>query len=81
MKFRDLMLAFPDIQFYKPSPDLAPWHVQARVADTLVNFYPHKLVAYVDGDKKKYEGFHAIRRLIEEHLHPFDLVIPFHEGD
>lgn len=38
-----------DLDPWQPSPDAAPWHVQAKVNGVLVNFWPHKNKMQVDG--------------------------------
>ena len=42
--FRGLMARFPEIVFYLPSPEKAPWHVQCQIGDdspAVLNFWPH----------------------------------------
>lgn len=69
--FDDMIKDFPDIHFFQPSPDKAPWHVQAifdmGVAEEpiVLNFWPHK----TKGQRQPMpavEGGNAIRMLIVE---------------
>ena len=42
--FRGLMARFPQVTFYLPSPEKAPWHVQCQIGDenpAVLNFWPH----------------------------------------
>lgn len=45
--FRELTYRFPQLEFYQPSPEKAPWHVQTIVGYELagtsitINFWPH----------------------------------------
>lgn len=72
-RFDDLTRQYPQIRFFQPSPDKAPWHVQAIIdaADNELielNFWPHK----VKGARRpmpSVEGFPAIRELIEDAIH------------
>lgn len=73
---------YPDIRFFQPSPQKAPWHVQA-VLDAnddepiVLNFWPHKL----KGQRQpmpSLEGEAALRSIIDEALkdaaeEPFDV--------
>lgn len=71
----------PPSRFFQPSPQKAPWHVQAVIdlgGDVqLINFWPHKMKGQRDG-YKPVEGEHAIRGIIEQalvdagHDHDFD---------
>lgn len=36
------------INFYFPNYDAAPWQVQCKINDTVINFWPHKLKAHVE---------------------------------
>lgn len=44
-EFAQLVSEFPDLTFFWPSPDDAPWHVQCRIGDDdgaiIINFWPH----------------------------------------
>lgn len=59
------------IDFFQPSPERAPWHVQGRVKPgalrsgytPLVNLWPHRGVAHVQG-RASVEGEAAIRELL-----------------
>lgn len=73
----------PSIRFFQPSPDKAPWHIQA-ILETLsaepivLNFWPHK----AKGQRQPMpavEGFAAIRAMIDEAIldaqePPFDVI-------
>lgn len=44
--FQSLMAEYPDIEFFKPSPENAPWHVQCKIdhgdgEPIIINFWPH----------------------------------------
>lgn len=64
--FRRLVAEF-GLQPWQPSPERAPWHVQARVgpAEVLVNFWPHNGKAQRDGCMSVM-GESAIRDLLGE---------------
>ena len=65
--FRGLMARFPQIEFFQPSPEKAPWHVQANICGTVLNFWPHTAKA-----QREYcpsvVGWAAAEVLIEETL-------------
>lgn len=67
-EFDDLIRTYPDIHFFQPSPDKAPWHVQAAIdtgGDNIVlNFWPHKMKGNRDGSHSV-EGGLALRALID----------------
>lgn len=68
--FHDLTQQYPNIRFFQPSPDKAPWHVQAILdaadgAPIVLNFWPHKEKAQRQGCMSL-EGRHAARSVIEE---------------
>jgi len=82
-KFDAVIEYYPDIRFFQPSPDKAPWHVQAILpiedAETIIlNFWPHK----AKSQRKPMcavEGFAAMRALINEAIadageEPFDVI-------
>lgn len=58
--FQSIVEDYPSIHFFQPSPDKAPWHVQAFLADGEIelNFWPHKIkgqrrpMASVEGEGK-----------------------------
>jgi hypothetical protein len=67
--FRAIMADYSGcMRFYQPSPERAPWHVQARVLDgaradgytPLINFWPHRNRAQPEGETSV-EGEEAIR--------------------
>lgn len=71
-QFDDLTRQYPNIRFFQPSPDKAPWHVQAVLdaADgvpLVLNFWPHKEKAQRQGDVS-IEGRAAARTVIEAAL-------------
>lgn len=46
-QFQHVVDCYPNIRFFQPSPDKAPWHVQALLDDGSdepieLNFWPHK---------------------------------------
>lgn len=80
--FERVVNEFPDLHPFQPSPNKAPWHVQA-VIDlcknvVILNFWPHTGKAQVEG-QKSVEGEDAIRVLIGEAFidaaeEPFDVI-------
>lgn len=47
--FEDLMQQHPDLEFFQPNPEKAPWHVQCRVGNgVLINFWPHVRKAMIN---------------------------------
>jgi len=82
-KFRAFMDRNPSVSFYKPSPDKAPWHVQARFeaddgAPIVVNFWPHKAKSQRDGCHAL-EGWDAAQSVLDEAVadslaEPFDVI-------
>lgn len=81
-EFEDLTRDYPNIRFFQPSPDRAPWHVQAILdapdEPIELNFWPHK----AKGQRKPLAsivGFAAIRAMIDEAIldaqePPFDVI-------
>lgn len=82
--FQKLVQSYPQVLFFQPSPDKAPWHVQAVFntanSDPIVlNFWPHK-----DKGQRQpmpaVEGIDALFRLVEEAIkdaeteEPFDVI-------
>ena len=82
--FQDLIREFPELRFFQPSPEHAPWHIQC-VLDAghgeepiILNFWPHKN----KGQRQPMPaviGIPAIRALIEEAVadandEPFDVI-------
>lgn len=39
--FRGLVARFPQVGFFQPSPEKAPWHVQCQIEGIFLNFWPH----------------------------------------
>ena len=77
--FQAIVEAYPDIRFFQPSPDKAPWHVQAILdEDVELNFWPHKM----KGQRKprpSVVGHIAICQIIDEAIadaaeEPFDVI-------
>lgn len=71
-RFDELTQQYVNIRFFQPSPDKAPWHVQAVLdaADgvpIVLNFWPHKQKAQRQGSYSE-EGDNAARSVIEEAL-------------
>lgn len=76
-EFLELMEEFPDVDFFQPNREKAPWHVQAILEaepePIELNFWPHKL----KGQRrplKAVEGADAIRDLIQEAI--IDAITP-----
>jgi hypothetical protein len=70
--FDEITRQYPKIHFFQPSPDKAPWHVQAILdaADgvpIVLNFWPHKAKASRQGSFAL-EGQTAARDTIEDAL-------------
>ncbi len=81
--FDDIVASYPNLKFYQPAPDKAPWHVQCVLDvegedDIVLNFWPHKM----KGQRQPLhavEGVAAMHALIEEALRdqadePFDVI-------
>ena len=77
--FQRIVDSYPDLRFFQPSPQKAPWHVQCILADDIeLNFWPHKL----KGQRRhlpSVEGAHAIFEIIDEAISdaiagPFDVI-------
>jgi hypothetical protein len=65
--FETFMRRFHWVEFIQPSPEKAPWHVQAwiRCANNyvvIVNFWPHKLKGQYDG--QAVEGMDALAKML-----------------
>jgi hypothetical protein len=73
--FEELVVQNPDVGFFQPHPDRAPWHVQAVVNEVLINFWPHKLKGCFEGTRAM-AGMTALRDLIlqAKNEEPFDVV-------
>lgn len=59
--FREFMAAYPDVRFFHPSFEKAPWHVIAEVpgADGVTrraHFWPHKMKACPEDGDGRPEG-------------------------
>ena len=81
--FDEMTRDFPFVRFFQPSPDKAPWHLQAIFdcgageEPIVLNFWPHKN----KGQRQPLpaiEGINAIRDLINEAIEdaneePFDV--------
>ena len=71
---------YPTLTFFKPS-EKAPWHIQAELNGQLLNFWPTKNRASIEGEKAV-EGYKAICAKIDEaaNENPDDWN-PIDEGD
>lgn len=56
-----------EVDFFRPNPALAPWHWQAVVGGTVINFWPHKLKVQVDG-KKAQQGIRAMQKALDDEM-------------
>lgn len=79
--FAAIVQDHPQIRFFQPSPEKAPWHVQAIIDDGSddpieLNFWPHKAKAQRK-PLKSVEGLANIRALIREALADADAFRPF----
>lgn len=63
--FRRMMEAMPHVTFKHANYRAAPWHIQARVNNVTINFWPHLLKGNFEG-ARAVEGIHALQRLIRE---------------
>ncbi len=70
-EFREIAERFPWLEFKQPSPEKAPWHVQATIScgegmdGIVLNFWPHTGKAQRDGCASV-RGLEAIRLMIAE---------------
>lgn len=71
-QFRKIMNEFPQVSFYWPQYDAAPWHVQAEINGEKYSFWPHVMKANKDGCLSV-EGAMRVRLLIEEALKDDDI--------
>lgn len=79
--FQRVVKDFPDLQFFRPSPDKAPWHVQCVIdgpSPQVINFWPHMLKGQRDGFRAV-TGEPAIRAIIQVAIkaakaEPFDVI-------
>lgn len=82
-EFEQIVASYPDIHFFQPSPDKAPWHVQAILDNgdgepIELNFWPHKLKGQ-RRPRPSVEGASAIYDIIDEAIadaaeEPFDVI-------
>ena len=72
--FKDIMRSFPQLRFFWPNYMMSPWHVQTRIGDEKLNFWPHVLKANVSGSLSV-EGAMRIRLLIENELKNDDIIL------
>lgn len=65
-------------ELFWPNYQKAPWHMQMRIGDSVINFWPHKLKAHVSYESTTANGIEEIaallRRVQEETEVDFDLV-------
>lgn len=65
--FYDLMESFPEIEFFQPAPEKAPWHVQCFLDNgELVNFWPHAVKAMAQCEPPVTVGKSNIKKLIRK---------------
>lgn len=69
-EFRKLMAEYPWIEFFRPSPFSAPWHIKCVIGrvgsgEIHVNFWPHVAKAHRDGHKGV-QGWKSIRAMLEQ---------------
>jgi hypothetical protein len=58
-----------EIEFYWPNRVASPWHVQCRLNDVVLNFWPHLLKGQWPGEKAL-NGVKAMHKLIDRaHMH------------
>ena len=57
------------LQFYFPNYDAAPWQVQCKIGDTVINFWPHKEKAHIEYTPgPAAEGMSSVQELINKTL-------------
>lgn len=83
--FHDFMAAYPDVRFFQPSPEKAPWHVIAEVPGADGNtrrahFWPHKMKCSPEADNGRpltsrvgIEAMHEVIALCRTAPDPADL--------
>lgn len=73
--FKKFVAQNPTVEFFQPQPLKAPWHVQAIVEGTFINFWPHRLKVQVDGQRAK-KGLKAMRQAVAEAMEDkrFDVI-------
>lgn len=65
--FIDLMDKFPDMEFFQPSPEKAPWHVQCRLDNgELMDFWPHVQKAMIHDEPPVVKWPDEIEVLVHE---------------
>lgn len=65
--FLDLQLRHPELEFFHPNRELAPWHIQARLDNgELLNFWPHKVKGMIQDRPPVRVGIDAIEEMIAE---------------
>ena len=62
-QFERLMAMNNDVEFWQPRPLEAPWHVQAQVNGTIMNFWPHLLKGNIGGEAAVV-GYRKLQSLI-----------------
>ena len=68
------------INFYFPNYEQAPWQVQCKIGQSVINFWPHKLKAHIEyapGPAK--EGWYPVKKLINDVI--LDSNFEMHEDD
>jgi len=57
------------LHFYFPNYDAAPWQVQCKIGDTVINFWPHKEKAHIEYTPgPAAEGMSSVQELINKTL-------------
>jgi hypothetical protein len=65
--FEQFMDRYREVEFFQPAPEVAPWHVQARLDNgVLINFWPHVVKAMIENDPPVRKGIAAIDILMHE---------------
>jgi hypothetical protein len=86
--FEQIISQYPQLHFFQPSPEKAPWHVQVIMDSDAgregeLNFWPHKLkVSYRGPSKSGVAAIHeaineAINDVIQSSRGDFDLIERF----
>jgi hypothetical protein len=73
--FRKFMRGTPQLSFFHPTFQVAPWHVQAMTPKQMViDFWRHKMTAH--GGGKTAEGHSAMDQLLEfvTEMEDFDVI-------
>lgn len=72
--FIEMMARHPEAEFFQPSPEQAPWHVQARLPNgVLLNFWPHTGKGMIQDDPPVVL-WHEVEALFDAEADDFDLI-------